>query len=257
MTHKPLVKMQDVTLSLGGRDILESVSMTLTAGKIVTVIGPNGAGKTTLARALLGLQSVDRGHLARKPGLRIGYVPQKLHIDETLPITVERFLWLACRSHAQHRRECLQRAGVVHLTQRAMTRLSGGELQRVLLARALLRKPELLVLDEPAQGVDVTGQAAIYGLLRELRDEMGCAILLISHDLHLVMAASDEVVCLHHHICCAGTPDAVRRSASFRDLFPGQPELAEEIAPYRHHHDHSHDLHGTAIDVEKSPHAHR
>lgn len=257
MTPQPLIKMQDVTLSLGGRGILDGVSLTLAPGNIVTLIGPNGAGKTTLARVLLGLQRVDTGRLERRVGLRMGYVPQKLHMDETLPMTVERFLWVACRSDANSRNSCLQRAGVVHLAQRPMTRLSGGELQRVLLARALLRRPELLVLDEPAQGVDVTGQAAIYALLRELRNETGCAIFLISHDLHLVMAASDEVICLHHHVCCAGTPESVRRSASFRNLFPDQPELAEEIAPYRHHHDHSHDLHGTVVDAEETPHAHR
>lgn len=237
-----LVTVDDATLILGGQTVLEDVSLSLASGRITTLIGPNGAGKSSLARLVLGLTQPDRGRVRRRPGLTLGYMPQHLQVDDSLPLTVDRFLWLASPGRTRARRDALHRTGVAHLRRRAVRQLSGGELQRVLLARALLRKPDLLVLDEPAQGVDVAGQDALYGLLGQVRDETGCGILLISHDLHLVMARTDEVVCLHHHVCCSGTPEAVSRNPAYRRLF-GAAGMAN-LALYTHDHDHDHDLSG-------------
>lgn len=246
-----LVTVEEAALTLGGQAVLENVSLTLEPGRITTLIGPNGAGKSTLARLVLGLASPDRGRVVRRPGLTLGYMPQHLRVDGSLPLTVDRFLWLATPGHTRARRDALQRTGVAHLRRRAVRQLSGGEMQRVLLARALLRKPDLLVLDEPAQGVDVAGQDALYGLLGQVRDETNCGILLISHDLHLVMARTDEVVCLHHHVCCSGTPEAVSRDPAYQRLF-GTHGMAN-LALYTHHHDHDHDLSG---DVPEGGHDH-
>ena len=238
----PLVALRDASVRFGGEPVLQQVSLDLHPGRIVTLIGPNGAGKSTLARTVLGIQAPDSGQVIRRPGLRIGYMPQRIKVDDSLPLTVDGFLALGMAGHARDRRAALARAGVEALHRRPVQQLSGGEMQRVLLARALLRKPDLLVLDEPAQGVDVAGQNALYGLLADVRAETGCGILLISHDLHLVMAATDEVICLHHHICCSGTPEAVTRDPIFRDMFAGHP--AANLALYTHEHDHAHTLHG-------------
>lgn len=239
----PLVTVDGVTLTLGSHTVLEDVSLTLESGRITTLIGPNGAGKSTLAKLILGLVRPDSGRITRRAGLRVGYMPQHLAVEESLPLTVDRFLWLGTPGRTRARRQALARTGVEHLRQRAVRQLSGGELQRVLLARALLREPDLLVLDEPAQGVDVAGQDALYGLLDEVRDQAGCGILLISHDLHLVMARTDQVVCLHHHVCCSGTPEAVSQDPSYQRLF-GLPEPAVNLAVYTHDHDHDHGLSG-------------
>ena len=236
---EPLVKVESVSVTLGGTSVLSEVSLDLAPGRITTLIGPNGAGKSTLARLVLGLVTPDRGTVVRRRGLRVGYMPQHLNIDDSLPLTVDRFLWLGASGAA------LERAGVAHLRRRAVQKLSGGEMQRVLLARALLRKPDLLVLDEPAQGVDVAGQNALYGLLKDVRDELGCAILLISHDLHLVMAATDEVICLQRHVCCSGSPETVSRDPAYHELF-GPTAGTPNLALYTHDHDHDHDLDGNA-----------
>jgi zinc transport system ATP-binding protein len=217
--------------------LLDDVSFELQSGRITTLIGPNGAGKTTLVRILLGLQKASSGTVTPAPDLRIGYMPQKLHIDPTLPLTVMRFLQLTGANRAQSL-QALERVGVGLLQGQMMTSLSGGETQRVLLARALLPKPQLLVLDEPVQGVDVHGQEQLYKLIGQLRNETGCAILMISHDLHLVMAATDDVICLNQHVCCHGSPEAVTTSPAYTELF------GLRTAPYTHHHDHDHGLHG-------------
>jgi zinc transport system ATP-binding protein len=201
----------------------------------VTLVGPNGAGKTTLLRILLGLQRPSAGSAWRRPGLRIGYLPQRLAIDETLPLTVRRLLALAGPAGKERIDAALAEVGAKPLASMPVQALSGGELQRVLLARALLREPDLLVLDEPVQGVDVTGQGELYALIRHIRDRRGCGVLLVSHDLHLVMAASDEVVCLNRHVCCSGHPETVTRHPAYRALF------GDAIAVYAHHHDHVHD----------------
>ncbi len=245
---EPLVAVRGACVTLGDTRALEHVDLEIHPGEIVTLLGPNGAGKTTLARAVLGSQPLDAGEVWRKPGLRMGYMPQRIHLDRTLPLTVDRFLWLGAPEKPAQRLQALERTGIAQLAPRPVQKLSGGEMQRVLLARALLRKPDLLVLDEPAQGVDVAGQSQLYQLLSGIRDELGCAILMISHDLHLVMAATDQVICMQHHVCCSGTPEAVRRNPAFHDLFPGHSELVRQLAVYTHEHDHAHDLHGDGAE---------
>ncbi len=233
----PLLSVRNLTLRFGDRTVLDKVDLDLEAGQIVTLIGPNGAGKTSLVRVILGLQAPDSGSLdfPRRP--RIGYMPQKLHIDATLPLTVDGFLALADRDR-ERRRAALARVEIPHLATQPVTALSGGETQRVLLARALLRQPQLLVLDEPVQGVDVNGQQALYQLITRIRDETGCAILMVSHDLHLVMATTDRVICLNRHVCCQGTPEMVSVDPAYTELFGVRTAL------YTHHHDHEHSLHG-------------
>lgn len=237
VTPSPLVALTGIHVSFGRRPALSEVSLALGAGEIVTVIGPNGAGKTTLLRVVLGLQRPDAGRVERRPGLRIGYVPQRLAIDETLPLTVRRFLTLV-RGVRDAVDGALAEVGASHTVELPVQTLSGGEMQRVLLARALLRAPDLLVLDEPVQGVDIAGQAELFALIRRIRDTRGCGVLLVSHDLHLVMAATDRVVCLNHHVCCSGHPEAVSRDPAYRALFGA---AIDGFALYAHHHDHSHD----------------
>jgi len=234
---KPYLTLDGVSLAFGRRQVLENVSLKLHPGEIVTLIGPNGAGKTTLLRVALGLEKPDTGDVRLKPGLRLGYLPQRLKIDDTLPLTVRRFLSLA--PHARRGgAEALGETGAGHTLDLPVQTLSGGELQRVLLARALMRDPDLLVLDEPVQGVDVAGQAEIFALIRRIRDTRKTAILLVSHDLHLVMAKTDKVICLNRHVCCSGHPDEVMRDPAYRALFG---EAADAFALYTHHHDHGHD----------------
>lgn len=241
MNNTSLLSAENIAVRRQDRLILDGANLTLHSGEIVTLIGPNGAGKTTLVRCALGLITPDSGQIVRKPDLRIGYMPQKLHIEPSLPLSVDRFLALA-GGNAKQRRSALQLVGVEQLQQRPMQRLSGGETQRVLLARALLREPELLVLDEPVQGVDVAGQAALYQLITRIRDERGCGVLMVSHDLHLVMATTDTVVCLNQHVCCHGHPEKVSAHPAYLELFGEATNPS--IAVYTHHHDHEHDIHG-------------
>jgi zinc transport system ATP-binding protein len=238
MSDPPLlVSLADVRVAFGRRAALSGVSLALGPREIVTIIGPNGAGKTTLLRVVLGLQRVDAGRVQRRSGLRIGYVPQRFSVDETMPLTVQRFLGLVPGAQ-RTTSEVLAEVGAGHTAALPLQTLSGGELQRVLLARALLREPELLVLDEPAQGVDITGQVELFALIRRLRDATGCGVLLVSHDLHLVMAATDRVICLNHHVCCSGHPAAVSRDPAYRALFGA---AVDGLALYAHRHDHRHD----------------
>ena len=246
MADQFLIEARGVRLSRAGRRILDGVSLAVPRRRIVTVIGPNGAGKTMLARVLLGLTPPDAGKVHRAAGVRIGYVPQRLTAEPLLPLTVARFLTLTMRADRDTCVAALARVDVDDLIDADLYRISGGELQRVLLARALLRRPDLLVLDEPAQVVDLTGQLEMYELIAALRDELGCGVLLISHDLHLVMAKTDEVVCLNSHVCCTGHPEAVSRHPEYLALF-GEPAPAA-LAVYRHHHDHQHDVHGRVVE---------
>ncbi|MFP4155263.1 MAG: ATP-binding cassette domain-containing protein [Halothiobacillaceae bacterium] len=241
-TAEPLIHAEHLVIQRGGHVVLRDVSLSLRAGQIMTFIGPNGAGKTTLLHALLGLLPASAGKLWRRPGLRIGYIPQQMPRDSRLPVCVDRFLRLVEPADRGARQQALERVGVARLQNRMMSGLSGGELQRVLMARALLRRPQLLALDEPAQGIDLSGQRALYALIRELRDELGCAVVLVSHDLHLVMAATDEVLCLEGHVCCRGRPEDVGRHAEYRRLFGHD---LEGLAVYTHHHDHEHALDGS------------
>jgi zinc transport system ATP-binding protein len=230
-----LMTLQDVSVQFDNTLILSEISLQLQSGQIMTLLGPNGAGKTTLVRLMLNLIVPSSGSIERQVGLRIGYMPQKLQLDATLPLTVRRFLQLKPGIDPQQLLPTLRRVKGDHLLKKPLYKLSGGELQRVLLARALLSQPQLLVLDEPTQGVDILGQLALYDLIQQLRDELGCGILLVSHDLHLVMAKTDEVICLNKHICCQGTPQMVSHHPAFLALF-GCPEETQQLAFYRHQH---------------------
>jgi len=237
--NEPLITAEHVSLILAKRTILTDISLSVKPREIVTLIGPNGAGKTSLLRVLLGLCQPTKGAIHRKTGLTIGYMPQKLSLDATLPIKVHHFLRLAGSFSDAAIMTVLTTVQAPQLQDRSLYHLSAGEMQRVLLARAILRQPELLVLDEPAQGVDVNGQLELYRLLVELRDKLSCAILMVSHDLHLVMAATDTVICLNHHVCCHGHPDLIRHDPAYLALF-GQ-HMQAVLAFYTHHHDHKHD----------------
>ena len=243
--RRTLVEATGLGVQLDGRPILERVSLCVHEGEIVTLIGPNGAGKTTLVRMILGLLRPDEGRIKLAPSLRIGYMPQRLKLSENLPLTAGRFLTLTDRHRPERMEEVVAETGIEHLLGRPMRNLSGGETQRVLLARALLRDPELLVLDEPAQGVDVTGQAELYALITRIRQHHRCGVLMVSHDLHLVMAATDQVLCLNRHLCCSGHPEAVSQHPAYLELF-GAPATAK-LALYTHHHDHTHDIHGNVV----------
>lgn len=252
--RRVLASAQALRVAFDGRTVLSGVDMEIAAGEIVTIIGPNGSGKTTLVKALLGLVPVSRGRAGLAAGTRIGYVPQRFAVDAVLPLSVNRLMTLTARADDAAIMAALDRVGVSHLRRADVANLSGGEMQRVLLARALLRNPDLLVLDEPVQGVDFAGEAALYALIGELRDEMGLGVLMVSHDLHVVMAATDQVLCLNGHICCAGVPSDVSRHPEFLRLFGRQ--AAATLAVYRHEHDHDHGLHGEVVADGGHGHAH-
>jgi zinc transport system ATP-binding protein len=233
----PVLAARGLGVRLGGQRVLDNVSLALYPGEIVTIVGPNGSGKSTLVRLLIGALRPDAGRVVRTPGLGIGYVPQRLAIDPTLPMTVARFLALA-GGDAAARGEAMARVGIPALGGRQMSALSGGQFQRALLAQAILRRPGLLVLDEAAQGLDQPGVARFYRLVEDLRRELGCAVLMVSHDLHVVMSSSDRVICLNVHVCCEGSPTVVSAAPEYRALFGFGTEGA--LALYRHEHDHSH-----------------
>jgi zinc transport system ATP-binding protein len=245
MASEPLIEARDVCVSFARSVALDHVDLALGQGEIVTLIGLNGSGKTTLVRVLLGLLAPTEGEVRRKPGLRIGYTPQGLPVDRTMPMTVARFLTLGQRAPRTRLAAALDEVGAGHVLDSQISHISGGELHRVALARALLREPDLLVLDEPMSGVDVAGQADLYGLIGDIRGGRGCGVLLVSHDLHLVMAATDTVVCLNHHVCCTGRPEAVIGDPAFTALFGDRYD--QTLAVYRHAHDHVHDPSGRAL----------
>ena len=234
-----------VTLVRAGRMILERIDIDITPGEIVTLVGPNGAGKTTLVRVLLGLETADSGEVQRRPGLRVGYAPQRFDRDPAIPMTVSRFLTLGAPATAATIVQTLEEVGAQRVATQQLSDLSGGELQRVVLARALVRNPDLLVLDEPVRGVDYVGEAELYKLIGRIRDERGLGVLLVSHDLHVVMAQSDRVVCLNRHVCCHGVPETVAQHPEYVRLFG--TETARAFAMYHHHHDHAHDLAGDPL----------
>jgi len=239
---EPLLRLSGVTVSHGSLPAIESVSMELHRKEIVTVIGPNGAGKSTLIKTALGIIQPDHGDVSRAPDIQIGYVPQSVSLDETLPLNVERFLRLGTSVTSDAVRQMLDTVGVEKLQHASMHKISGGEMRRVLLARSLLKQPDVLILDEPTAGVDIAGQNDIYALVGSIRDQYQCGILLVSHDLHIVMAATDRVLCLNRHLCCSGSPEHVREHPEYLAIFGTQP--ADSIGIYRHHHDHHHDVHG-------------
>lgn len=234
-----LIATQGLSLHYGAVPVLRDVTMSISPGEIVTIVGPNGSGKSSLLKALIGSVPISSGSMRRQNGLRIGYVPQKLALDPTLPMTVQRFLSLPRRLPRQVCQEALETAGVPQLMNRQLSGLSGGQMQRVLLARAVLEKPQLLILDEPTQGLDQPGASAFYQQIEQLRQELGCAVLMVSHDLHVVMATSDRVLCMNGHICCQGAPESVASAPEYRALFGSGTQGA--LALYRHEHSHSHD----------------
>lgn len=234
-----LITAQNVSVRYGGRTALAQIDFGIDAGEIVTVVGPNGSGKSTLIRVLLGVIRPSDGKVSRQKGLRIGYMPQRLAFDGRMPMTVRRFLSLPDKCTDAEASAALNRVGVSGVEAQQMDTLSGGQFQRVLLARALLSDPQILVMDEPTQGLDQPGEAAFYQLIEDLRAETGCAILMVSHDLHVVMSASDRVICLNHHICCQGTPHVVSNAPEYRALFGHGTGGA--LALYQHEHDHRHD----------------
>lgn len=231
-----LLAAEDVEVVLGGEPVLRAVSLRLARGEIVTIVGPNGAGKSTLLRVLIGAVRPARGRVVREAGLRIGYVPQKLHLDPSMPLTVRRFLDLPVRVGDARAEAALARVGVPGVAGRQMARLSGGQFRRVLLARAILGEPDVLMLDEPTQGLDQPGAAAFYRQIEEVRNATGAAVLMVSHELHVVMSASDRVICLNGHVCCEGTPEHVSAAPAYRELFGTGTGGA--LALYRHAHDH-------------------
>ncbi len=235
-----LLQTNNLSLRAGERQLLSSISLTVSTAEIVTVIGPNGAGKTTLLRLLLGLISPDSGSIYKKPDLRIGYLPQKVTVDPILPLSVSRIMSLTGKYSSRQIENALEETGVSFLKNKPVFQLSKGEFQRAMLARALLKNPELLVLDEPVQGVDYMGESELYKLIGNLRENHGCSVLMVSHDLHVVMASTDRVLCLNQHICCEGQPEDVSRHPEYLRLFG--LDTGKSLAVYSHHHDHTHHL---------------
>ena len=234
-----LVSVENLSVRYGGNTILQRVDLDIEKGEIVTIVGPNGSGKTSLLKAIIGAVEPAKGCVTLKPGLKIGYVPQRLNFNPTLPITVERFMRLTAKADTRSCIAALETAGVPKVLKEQMSGLSGGQFQRVLLAGALLGRPEILLLDEATQGLDQPGSAAFYRQIEAVRRETGCAIRMISHDLHVVMSASDRVICLNGHVCCAGTPAVVASAPEYKALFGDGTDGA--LALYRHDHDHNHD----------------
>jgi len=246
--HRRLFTVEGLGVRLAGHSILSGVNLELSSGEIVSLIGPNGAGKTTLIRAMLGLVPHQRGRIEKASNLVIGYMPQRLTLDPVLPLTVRRFLRMAAKAGRGDILTVLGEVGVPQLLESQVQSLSGGEFQRVLLARALLRNPDLLVLDEPAQQVDFQGQIDMFELIEQVRRARGCGVLVVSHDLHMVMRATDRVLCLNGHICCSGAPEAVSAHPEYVALFG--PRAAESVALYHHHHRHAHDLTGEVLPLD-------
>lgn len=254
-SHKTLLSLESVGVVRDRRHLIQEIGLSVAAGEIVTVIGPNGAGKTTLVKTALGLIKPDEGRVIRAPGLTIGYVPQRLTLSPTLPLTAGRFLslWRTPDGRKVTRETvaaALERAGIPGRADSQIHSLSGGETQRLLLARALLGKPDLLVLDEPDQALDLQGQAEFFSRIDQVRERDGCGVLLVSHDLHTVMARTDRVYCINGHVCCSGTPEAVGRHPEFAALF-GREAL--QVAVYVHHHDHEHGTDGRVLPAVLPP----
>ena len=236
-----LVKLNNVGIQQNDKWLVKGVSLEVEKGKIVTLIGPNGSGKSTTAKIALGIYKNIEGNVEKFTN-NVGYVPQKISIDWTLPLRVKDFMVLTDDIKDELLDEALSLTGVIHLKEKNLGNLSGGEFQRVLLARAISKKPELLVLDEPVQGVDFTGEIALYELIKKISEKLNCGILLISHDLHTVMSATDHVVCLNGHVCCSGSPKDVARNNEYKALFGEQ--ASQTLSIYEHKHDHEHSIDG-------------
>ena len=239
--NSTLVKLNNAGFKQNDKWLVEGVSLTVKKGKIVTLIGPNGSGKSTTAKIALGIYKNIEGSVEKYTN-KVGYVPQKISIDWTLPLRVYDFMLLTENIKDEAIDEALTLTGVIHLKNKNLGNLSGGEFQRVLIARAISKKPELLVLDEPVQGVDFTGEIALYELIKKISEDLNCGILLISHDLHTVMSATDHVVCLNGHVCCSGSPIDVAKNREYKALFGEQ--ASQTLSIYEHKHDHIHTSEG-------------
>ncbi|MGH1415819.1 MAG: metal ABC transporter ATP-binding protein [Pelagimonas sp.] len=233
-----LLQAQNLSVKRGEATVLRGVDFAIQPREIVTIVGPNGSGKSSLIKALIGAVPPSEGIVTRKRKLRLGYVPQSLSVDPSMPMTVSRFLDLPRGAARSESHAALVEAGAEELAERQLTDLSGGQFQRAMLARALLNRPEILLLDEPTTGLDQPGQAAFYRKIEELRDNLGCAVLMVSHDLHVVMSASDRVLCVNGHICCEGHPEVVAQAEEYRALFGSG--TGGTLALYRHQHRHHH-----------------
>lgn len=233
-----LISANNLSARIGSREVLRDINLTVDHGEIVTIVGPNGSGKTSLLKVLIGALAPTKGKIQKAPDLRVGYVPQKLHVEAMLPMTVGRFLNLPHKKSKQAIEDALTLAGVPGIEKQQILGLSGGQFQRILLARAMLDRPNLLLLDEATQGLDQPGITDFYRHIENIRKETNCAVFMVSHDLNIVMRQTDRVICLNTHICCQGEPDHVSTSSEYRNLF-GLGE--EHLALYHHHHDHTHD----------------
>ncbi len=254
MSEDKLIVAAGLGVRRGGRWLIHDIDLAVSAGEIVTIIGPNGGGKSTLVKALLGIVAIDAGTIRRAPNLKVGYVPQRLEINRVLPLSVARLMTATQKADRDAITAALGETGVAPLIDQPVQTLSGGEFQRVMLARALLRTPDILVLDEPVQGVDYAGEAALYELIAEIRTRLRVGVLMVSHDLHVVMRATDRVVCLNAHVCCTGAPQTVTRDAEYQRLFGSKAATA--YAVYEHHHDHDHDVHGNVVVAAGHDHVH-
>jgi zinc transport system ATP-binding protein len=243
-----LAEAKNISMHFGDTPVIDHVSLAIHEGEIVTLIGPNGSGKTTLVRVVLGLQVPSSGTVTWRKNIQVGYVPQHFTVPDAIPLTVRRLLQLSTDHVAGKSEDTLDQVGMTYAIDQPVQSLSGGELRRVLLSRALLRDPDLLVLDEPTAGVDVGGQAELYDVIKRLRDDRNCGVLLVSHDLHLVMAATDHVICINHHVCCEGHPDSVSQAPEYLSLFGA--EATRTLAVYTHAHDHHHDVTGEPVQHE-------
>ncbi|MDC0449973.1 metal ABC transporter ATP-binding protein [Pelagibacteraceae bacterium] len=239
---KTLLKLENTSFSKNNKYLVQGVSLVVKQGEIVTLIGPNGSGKSTTAKIALGIYKEIEGKVTKFTN-KIGYVPQKISIDWTLPIRVIDFMSLTNDPTNEQIDIALNLTGVEHLKNKSLGNLSGGEFQRVLIARAIAKQPDVLVLDEPVQGVDFKGEIALYELIKKISEKLNCGILLISHDLHVVMSATDFVVCLNGHVCCSGTPQVVAKNEEYKELFGDRSSTILSI--YEHKHDHTHSPDGT------------
>ena len=239
---KLLVKLENAGVFRSSKWLVRGISLEINQGEIVTLIGPNGSGKTTTAKMILNILNTDEGLVTGKAS-KMAYVPQKINIDWTMPLRVIDFMKITNSLNNTQITESLSMTGVDKLLYNQIHSLSGGEFQRVLIARAIAKKPDLLVLDEPVQGVDFNGEIALYNLIKEISVNLNCGILLISHDMHFVMSTTDHVICLNGHICCSGSPSNVVKNPEYIKLF-GQHN-SETLSYYQHQHDHSHNHDGS------------
>ena len=236
----PLLDVKKIFLEIDSKYILEDISFQVNSNQIITIIGPNGSGKTSLIKIIIGLINQTSGEVVKKNGLKIGYVPQKFVYNKNLPMSVARFVDYQNNSYLNDQNISFIESliDINKLFNKQVSSLSGGELQKVLLFRALLSFPDILILDEPTQGVDIQGQLNFYSILSKLRDKFNLSILIVSHDLHFVMKNTDIVICLNNHICCIGKPEEISQNEHFNKIF-GE-NISNIISLYQHKHNHTH-----------------